>query len=106
MEETGNARVVPATELVGPTCGIVATVWGFVGSVGAVHATVAHPRLNDAMAPVVALELVRSALRLSGDFLATLSIIIKIMIKIMIGWLPWLPSCCEYPPFYGQVRLG
>jgi len=71
VEESGNARVVPATELVGPTSGVVASVRRFVGSVGAVHAAVAHPRLYDTVAVVVALELGRTALRHSGSFGAT-----------------------------------
>lgn len=72
MEEPGNARVVPTTELVGPTSGVVASVRRFVGSVGAVHAAVTNPRLYNAVAVVVALELGRTALRNSGSFGATL----------------------------------
>lgn len=72
MQESGNAGVVPATELVGTARGVVAPVSGLVGSVGAVHATVANPRLYDAMAVVVAFELVGPAFRQSGDFRTTL----------------------------------
>ncbi|KAE9545607.1 hypothetical protein AGLY_001150 [Aphis glycines] len=74
MEEPRNARVVPTTELVGPTSGVVASVRRFIGSVGAVHAAVTHPRLYDAVAVVVALELGRTALRYPGRFGATLSL--------------------------------
>jgi hypothetical protein len=68
MEESGNARVVPTTELVGPTSGVVAPVRRFVRSVCAVYAAVAYPRLYDAVAVVVALKLGRTALRRSGRF--------------------------------------
>lgn len=66
MEEPGNARVVPAPELVRAARGVVAPVRGFVRLVGTVHAAVAHPRLDDAVAAVFALELVGTALRHSG----------------------------------------
>jgi len=82
MEESGNARVVPTTELVGPTRGVVAPVRRFVGSVGAVYAAVAYPRLYDAVAVVVALKLGRTALRRSGRFGATLYIYIYYMYYI------------------------
>jgi len=72
MQEPGNARVVPATELVGPARAVVAPVRRFVGSVGAVHAAVAHPRLYHAVAVVVALELGRTTLRHSGRLQAAL----------------------------------
>jgi len=68
VEKSGNARIVPTTKLVGPTSGVVASVRRFIGSVGAVHAAVAHPRLYDAVAVVVALELGRTALRYPSSF--------------------------------------
>lgn len=72
VQESGNARVVPATELVGPARGVVAPVRRFVGPVRAVHAAVAHPSLYHAVAVVFALELGRTALRHSGRLEAAL----------------------------------
>lgn len=72
MKESGNASVVPAAKLIRSARGVVAPVRRLVGSVGAVDATVANPRLYDAMTVIVAFELGGTALRHSGGFRTTL----------------------------------
>lgn len=72
MEESGNARIIAAPELIGPTSGVVTPVRRFVGSVSTVHASVTNPRLYDTMTAVFAFELGRTALRYSGRVFATL----------------------------------